>query len=59
MPVSKNKHLFRGRYGHSATLHPNQRSIIVFGGSEDKRKNDLVSYDIATGSFSKVAVTND
>jgi N-acetylneuraminic acid mutarotase len=49
--LNKNKHLFKGRYGHTAHLVEGNRQILIFGGTEEEQKNDLIKFDIMSGNF--------
>ena len=53
--LNKNKQIFKGRYGHSATCVDGQ-NIFIFGGSEEKQKNDVLRFDLLSGNFHKVKV---
>jgi hypothetical protein len=50
--------LFKGRYGHSACYYKGADSIIIYGGSEEKQKDDIVRFDLATNSFYKIKEHN-
>lgn len=54
MPVNKNRSLFKARYGHSAVLTYDKEQVILFGGSEDMKMNDVIAYDLRSGNFTKI-----
>ena len=47
------KAIFQGRYGHSAVKTGS--NILVFGGSEDQLKGDLISFDLDKSLFKRLA----
>ena len=49
------KQIFQGRYGHSACLTPDRLNIIIFGGSEERAKNDVIAFDLVKNIFKRVA----
>ena len=60
--ISKNKQYFKGRFGHSSNLINSDLGdsvIYVFGGSEDKPKNDMIKFNLKSGVFSKVLVVDE
>eukprot|EP00347_Sterkiella_histriomuscorum_P009077 403342606 len=61
--INKNKQIFKGRYGHStdlvsSDLKTQQNHIIIFGGLEDRQKNDLIRFDLNSGNFNLVQLND-
>ena len=46
--------IFQGRYAHTSTQTGDNRSILIFGGSEEKRTNDLLLFDLKSNRFQRV-----
>ncbi len=53
--INKNKGLFKGRYGHSACLVDSDRNLLIYGGSEEDKRSDLIKFNFQSGNFSKVS----
>ena len=54
LPINQNRAGYKGRYGHSCCLVDNGKNIIIFGGSDEEKRNDVIRYELATGNFYKV-----
>ena len=52
--INKNKGIFKGRYGHSCCLVDSGKNLLIFGGSEDEKKNDLLRFEISSGNFYRI-----
>ena len=48
------KQIFQGRYGHSACLSQDEKSVLIFGGIEDETKNDVIMFDLDKNVFKRV-----
>ena len=48
------KQIFKGRYGHSACLTPDKKSVLIFGGSESEPRSDLIMFDIEKNNFKRL-----
>ncbi|CDW86235.1 kelch repeat [Stylonychia lemnae] len=62
-PLNKNKQFFKGRYGHSTNIVTgdlmDKPYLLIFGGSEDKQKDDLIVYELKSGNFNKQAILDE
>lgn len=51
--LNKNKGLLKGRYGHTAQC-VDSKSLIIFGGTEETAKNDILVFDLQSGNLRAV-----
>lgn len=52
--INKNKGVFKGRYGHSCCMVDNGKNLLIFGGSEDEKKNDIIRFELSSGNFYRI-----